>query len=236
MTRQVLRNDTFHQSGKFNAKIPQKALMLDHAFAQSQSGVVTEGVGLDIPSRFKNWHMVGHETKVFWSDLRFKEIDHEQLVVRTPDWKRGTLDKDSVEFMYACLEDKQHGLRLLRVGGHLPAHLYKPSQRRANIAALHGLEPALRPLIGDLKPDKIIISCDFNRELRLKKNRELIEHAVHGLGLRLIVPPKATHGRLHVIDGALADYGHASMLDWVNGYDHRGFVVHSDIRGHSVTH
>jgi hypothetical protein len=124
------------------------------------------------------------------------------------------------------------GLRLLRFGGHLPAHLFRPTQRKANAAALAGLADALAPVIAATKPDEVTGSFDFNRPLTSTRHAKLITDAVAPLGLRLVVPPKATLG-LRTIDGFVTNArcvpvdGATGMLPRQPGFDHRGCRMHT---------
>jgi hypothetical protein len=149
-----------------------------------------------------------------------------------PPWKRGNSPETTVEIEWALLKHRETGLRLLRFGGHLPAHLFRPTQRKANAAALAGLADALAPVIAATKPDEVTGSFDFNRPLTSTRHAKLITDAVAPLGLRLVVPPKATLG-LRTIDGFVTNArcvpvdGATGMLPRQPGFDHRGCRMHT---------
>lgn len=217
-----------HQSGRYDATVAQKHHMVDEVVAQCSVAVITEAVGWQLAR--STWSEVGHETKVIWSDSRWRRQDAGHPQIHTGEWVRGTDHRDYVEIQWALLQHRETGHTLLRAGGHLPAHLYRPAQSRANLAGLRGIPDVLGPVIGDHKPDKVIVSLDFNRELTLKRNHYLIQHAVRGANvpLKVIAPPKGTFG-LRKIDGYLTDNGYVTMLDRLPGFDHRGMVLHTQI-------
>jgi len=221
-----------HQSGRFDATDVEDRAMVDQLTSKCSVAVVTEGIGLarHFPA---GWGVVGRETIIAFDSDVWELLEHDIESVRTPAWKRGVSNRESVEFTWALLRHRVTGATLLRVGGHLPAHLYRRAQRAANLAALRGLGPILRRLIRDHTPDEVDLSCDFNRELRLRRNRDLIERSVRGVGmpLHLIVPPRSTL-RLRKIEGFVATRGVCTMLDRRRGYDHRGIRRRSIIRHH----
>ena len=208
-----------HQSGRFDASAAQATVMLGGLAKAANVGVVTEAKRIEAPSA---WGRAGDETKVLWDAAKWKAEAHGTEVIPTPTWKRGTGVRTSVEITWALLRHSS-GLLLLRGGGHLPAHLYRPSQKRANQAALDALADVLEPLLTAHKPNVATFSFDFNRDLRSSKQRQIIREAVTGTGLALVVPPKGTHG-FRKIDGFLTTGGlpRAEMLPKRKGFDHRG--------------
>jgi len=219
----IIRTD--HQSGRFNATAAQQAAMLAQLTRTSSVAVVTEAGSITSDNIPIGWVRTGDETKVLWDHDKWKHLggDNGTLTIETPPWKRGKRRESSVKITWASLEDRTTGLVLLRGGGHLPAHLFRPAQKRANDAALAGLAAALAPVIAQLQPDEVTLSFDFNRPLTSATQRRLIEAAVAPLGLRLVAPPKATRG-LRVIDGFLttARLHDVGMLARMPGFDHRG--------------
>lgn len=220
--------NTGHQSGRFDARPLQRRGMMHQLTETSRAWVLTEAVGENMPDGYRS---VGHETRVGYGVGRWHLADDGVESLRTGPWKRGTSRRRSVDITWGLLEDKSTTATLLRFGGHLPAHLDDPDQEAANETALLAMGPLIRELIAEFAPDKSIGSLDFNRELTLARNRKLIERAMRGTGLDLIVPPKPTHhGR--TIDGFLANAGDVTMLRPKPGYDHRGAVLHTRIRTH----
>lgn len=221
-----------HQSGRFDANDTQDRAMVDQLTAKCSVAVVTEARGLarHFPA---GWGVVGDETLIAFDSDVWDLLDHGIESAPTPAWRRGGSRRESVEFTWGLLRHRVTGETLLRVGGHLPAHLYLAAQRAANRAALLALGPILRRLIHEHRPDDFDLSCDFNRELRLKRNRDLIERSVRNIGIdvHLIVPPRPTL-RLRKVEGFVARRGTCTMLDRKRGYDHRGIRRHSTNRNH----
>lgn len=216
---------TAHQSGRFDATSTEQAAMLEQLVRTSSVAVVTEAGKVERPEQ---WSFVGGETKVLWHARHWERTTHGTIVIPTPPWKRGGAPQENVKIEWAGLADHATGLVLLRGGGHFPAHLFKPSQRKANAAALRGLASALAPIIEQTNPDEVTLSFDFNRPLTIASQAKLVEGAVSELGLHLVVPPKATHG-LRTIDGflttsALVD---GDMLRRMPGFDHVGARMRS---------
>ena len=80
------------------------------------------------------------------------------------------------------LRHKKRDITLFRGGGHLPAHLFLPSQRVTNRAALDGLKAAVWPLVERLGPDQVTLSFDVNRDLRFARRRRIVQQSVRGAG------------------------------------------------------
>lgn len=212
-----------HQSGHAIATVEQDQRALAGISAAASVGVLTEAVGIRM---LDGWASVGHETKVLWDAAKWVRVANDTESIDTPQWKRGRSARTSVELTWALLQNVKTGITLLRGGGHLPAHLFLGSQRRANQTALDGLAGVLEPLMAEHNPTVTTTSFDLNRAVNTTAQRRIVEKAVQGTGLRLIVPPQHTLGR-RTIDaflttGKLAD---ARMLPRVRGYDHRGTVL-----------
>jgi hypothetical protein len=212
-----------HQSGHAIALAVDDLAALQGIANAATVGVLTEAVGVKM---LDGWASVGHETRVVYDEARWQLMAQGVESAPTPAWKRGRSPRTSVEFAWALLRHKRTGVTLLRVGGHLPAHLYKPSQRRATEAALTALGPLILRLDAQYDPAVITASFDFNRDLTRASQRKLIEDSVAGTGLRLVAPPKSTLGR-RTIDGYLTNGPLAAvrMLPRVHRYDHRGSVL-----------
>jgi hypothetical protein len=208
-----------HQSGRFDASLAERRAMLAQISTRAWLGGVTEGVGLDM---LPGWRAIGHESKVVWNNHDFILEDHQQVAIPTPPWRRGSMQMNSVTLQAALLRIHRSA-KVLRVVGHLPAHLYDPRQLRANRAALAGMTHALRPLIREWQPTLTNVSLDLNRDLRRLPQREIVQQAFLHLSLHLVVPPKGTHHR-RKIDAFLTSSAmhEATMLDRISGFDHRG--------------
>jgi len=217
-----------HQSGRFDAPDAQERKMLGNLARAAIVGVVTEAVhpsGAHLKP-LDGWKTSGKETKVVWDDSAWDLAASDVESLTTPDWKRGRRAMQSVDITWVLLRHRKTGLTLLRLGGHLPAHLYRASQRAANQAALDALGPLIERLIAEHAPDITTASFDLNRNLRRKSQRLIVREAFKGTGLHLVVPPKGTH-RLAKIDALLTsgDLPDPEMLPRVKRYDHRGFAV-----------
>ena len=211
-----------HQSGRFDAPDAQERVMLGNLAHRANVGVVTEAVGL---KSLDGWGSYGHETKVLWDDADWTLVASGTESLTTPTWKRGTSRRETVDITWAVLRHRK-GPVLLRLGGHLPAHLIRPSQKAANQAALDALGPLVERLAAEHSPDITTASFDLNRDMRRKSQRLIVREAFKGTGLQLVVPPKGTHN-LRKIDALLTtgDLPRAEMLPRVKRYDHRGFAV-----------
>jgi len=210
----------FHQSGFHGVTQDQWAAMNTAAGKVATVGVVTESVGFHA---IEGWASTGRETKVIFDTSAWVLEEHGTKSLPTPEWRRGNSTRTSVDLTWALLSDLDTGLLLLRVGGHLPAHLFRKAQKAANQAALDQLGPTLEALMTEHRPDVATVSCDFNRSLGRADQRRIIHKAVHGTGLRLVVPPKATHA-IRKIDGFLTtgELPEPHMLPKARGFDHRG--------------
>lgn len=214
-----------HQSGRFDATNARRLNLFTEIDDAGSVGLVTEGIGLNLPP---SWVSFGTETKVVWRDRSWERMEHGVESIPTPTWKRGTSSRTSVEVTWALLRHKKRDLRLLRGGGHLPAHLSASSQGAANRAALNGLKAAIWPIVQRLEHDQVTLSFDFNRNLRSPLQRRIVQGSVPGTGLHLVVPPKGTHG-LRKIDAFLTtgESPECTMLDPSAGFDHRGACLRS---------
>ena len=212
-----------HQSGHAIAKNSDDQAALQGIANAATVGVITEAVGMRM---LPGWGSVGNETRVVYEEAKWERVAGGVESVSTPAWKRGRSARKTVEYTWAVLRHKRAGVTLLRIGAHLPAHLYRPSQARANKTALKALGPFVNRLAAEHDPDFITVSADFNRNLTRPATKKLITEAVHGTGLRLHVPPKPTL-RSRTIDGYLTTGPLAGvrMLPRVTRYDHRGSVL-----------
>lgn len=214
-----------HQSGRFDATQPERFVMLARLADAADVGLDTEAVGLDM---IPGWASRGRETKVLWDDSTWQHQAHDTEEVPTPEWQRGTSRRKSVEIAWALLRHRKTGVMLLRLGGHLPAHLFNRAQLAANQAALDALGPLVLRLQAEHSPDVTTASFDFNRDMRRSAARRIVREAVKDTGLHLVVPPEGTRGRRKIdaflTDGPLAT---ADMLPRSKGFDHRGATLAS---------
>jgi len=214
-----------HQSGRFDATTSRRLAVGSVIEDAASVALLTEGVGFAL---VPGWLSSGNETKVLWRDSSWEMKDHGRETIPTPPWKRGKALRKSVEIEWALLRHKQRGITLFRGGGHLPAHLFRPSQRAANRAALDGLKAVIWPVVEQHDPDQVTLSFDFNRDLRFAPQRHIVQQSVPGTGLHLVVPPEGTR-MMRKIDAFLTT-GHSrecTMLDRSAGFDHRGVRLRS---------
>jgi hypothetical protein len=214
-----------HQSGRFDATTARRLAVGGVIEAAASVGLLTEGVGFQL---VPGWLSSGNETKVLWRDSSWEMKDRGVESIPTPPWKRGTARRTSVEVEWALLKHKERDIRLFRGGGHLPAHLLMPSQRKANQAALDGLKAAIWPIVQQFEPDQVTLSFDFNRDLRFRRQRHIVQQSVTDTGLHLVVPPEGTRLR-RKIDAFLTTgkSRECTMLDRSAGFDHRGVQLRS---------
>jgi hypothetical protein len=214
-----------HQSGRFDATKPRRLAVGGVIEDAASVGLLTEGVGFAL---LPGWLSSGNETKVLRRDVTWEMKDHGLESIPTPPWKRGTARRTSVEIEWALLRHKVRDITLFRGGGHLPAHLFLPSQRAANQAALDGLKAAVWPIVERLEPDQVTLSFDFNRDLRFARQRRIVQQSVRDTGLNLVVPPEGTR-LMRKIDAFLTtgNSPECTMLDRSAGFDHRGVRLRS---------
>jgi hypothetical protein len=211
-----------HQGGRFTALPLQQQLMLKGNRKRCSVFGVTEGIGLP---RIEGFGRRGHECKFYFDKQVWDYRDHDVESVKTNRWVRGTSARTTVEFEYIILEHQIQQWKLLRVEGHLPAHLFIPAQRRANEAALHHLGEIIREFQDEFQPDETDLGLDLNRDLRLDRNVKLVERSLKGTGVKVIMPPHGTF-KARKIDllGSTAD-GNPHMLPSWKGYDHTGYYA-----------
>jgi hypothetical protein len=214
-----------HQSGRFDATTSRRLAVGSVIEDAASVGLLTEGVGFAL---VPGWLSSGNETRVLWQDTTWAMKEHGLESIPTPPWKRGTARRTSVEIEWALLQHKKRDVTLFRGGGHLPAHLFVPSQRVANRAALDGLRHAIWPVVERLQPDHVTLSFDFNRDLRFARQRGIVQQSVRDTGLHLVVPPAGTR-LMRKIDAFLTTGGspECTMLERSAGFDHRGVRLRS---------
>lgn len=212
-----------HQSGHAPADGGQDVAALGGLAAAATVGLVTEARTVKM---LEGWDSAGQETKVVWNTAKWSRIAHGIEDIPTPPWKRGTAHRTTFEVSWALLRNVKSGLLLLRGGGHLPVHLFLPAQLAANNAALNGLAEVVNRLIEENAPAVTTFSFDFNRNLRRRTHRRIVNKAIAGTGLHLVIPPQNTLGH-RTIDAHLTtgDLAQVAMLPRVRGYDHRGIVL-----------
>jgi len=213
---------TNQQSGRFDATANEQASMLAQFQHTCTNGGITEAAKIrqaDIPG----WGFTGGETKYLWDRVHWSKIAADEVVIPTPHWTRGKVHRTDVRIPWGVVKNKDTDRIEFHPICHFPAHR---SGRPANLAALRGLEKALAPIIAEYKPDVSTLGADFNRRLTSAREANLINSCVEGLGMHLVVPPKATH-LLFTIDGwcTTADLHDEEMLNRKKGYDHRGATL-----------
>lgn len=148
--------------------------------------------------------------------------------------------RSTIVLTWALIELDDGG-RLLRAAFHAPASVQhgrgfsKVTADRGNVtawqAALDELPRVLCDLIAEHQPDETILSADWNVHLQLRSWRRLINQKLKPTGLRLVVPRRATIGRVRVIDAHASTMRRRRMawalrvLDLTRGWDHRPVVV-----------
>jgi hypothetical protein len=213
-----------HQSGRYDATSQQRRAMGRQLADLCSVCLITEYAGTEFP--IPGWGQTGQESVIIFDRAHWALKDHGTVHIPTNEWVRGTDSRHSVAVTWALLYHLRLGIHLFRGGGHLPAHLSHYAQKAANLKALHGLEHFLKPVLARHKHDVATLSFDLNQPLTLKPVRELVGSSVEGLGMRLHVPPAATHKPRHTIDGAMSTApAKLEMMGWRAGYDHRGFRI-----------
>jgi hypothetical protein len=210
------------QGGRFDANAAERFTMLSEN--ARLCGVFGVSEALDT-NPIKGWGMSRGECAATWDSTVWKLKDHGVVHVNTNKWKRGTSWRRTVDFYWTLLEHKD-GWTLLVVYAHLPAHLYLPWQRLANSKALRDLSAVIKALRVQTGADEVDLAMDANRDMRRATNIKLMKKSLRTTGLRLVVPPEATHGKKAKIDlrATTADtVGAGRMFRWHSGYDHRGF-------------
>ena len=214
-----------HQSGFHGVNRDQREEMNSLVACFTDVCGLTEQTGFRFLA--KEWHEWGDESKIVWNRHLWTECDMGVISVATVAWTRGTARKTSVEFPWVFLEHAADGQTLLRPVCHLPAHRYKPSQRKAGNQAIRGFGRRLAVLQDRLRPDETTVTGDGNVDFRLDRNVRMFEEALHPAGLRVLVPPKATlrgaaRRRIELWATSRPRGDGLEMLPWLDGYDHRG--------------
>lgn len=214
-----------HQSGFHGVTQAQWNTMILSIGMRAGVGFTTESVGFTMPT---GWDSRGKESRVVFDTTRWSCEASGKVSIPTPTWHRGTEAMTAVDIQWGLMVHHRAQLRLLRFGGHLPAHLFRKTQAAANATALDGLADVIQTLTREHTPDMRTGSFDFNRSLTRASQQKTISEAIAGTGLRLVVPPHATRG-LRTIDGFITDgdLASAGMLDRAKGFDHRGASLKS---------
>jgi hypothetical protein len=217
-----------HQSGRFDATDAEEGRMLGDLDKAANIGLITEAKAITDDDLPEGWDCEGDETKVVWDAAKWDLVTFAIRSIPTPTWKRGASKRDTVDITVCQMMHAKTDLTLLRLGGHLPAHLFHKAQLAANKAALDALGPLVQSLQAAHSPDVTTASFDLNRDMRRRSQRRIVREAFAGTGLHLVVPPKGTRG-LRKIDALLttAPLATAEMLPKAAGFDHRGFSVRS---------
>lgn len=211
------------QGGRYDATLAQTRVAVNQIVKSGTIGAMSEALKVSMPD---GWLCRGHECKVMWNDAVWKRVESGVIVIDTPPWKRGTSHRVTVELTWVLLKHRTSGATLLRVAGHLPAHLTDPAQRAANAAALKALPKRVMALAHQTGADEVSISLDLNRDLRLQRNQDAMNRLLRGTGLELVIPPKGTFGQ-RKIDCFIVSTGlHTRhMLESRKGFDHQGWGI-----------
>lgn len=211
------------QGGRYDATLAQTRVAVNQIVKNGSVGAMSEAHKVSMPD---GWLARGHECKVMWDDTVWKRIESGVIVIDTPPWKRGTDRRTTVELYWVLLKHRRSGVTLLRIAGHLPAHLSDPAQKAANTAALRALPKAVMALAHQANADEVSISLDLNRDLRLQRNQDAMNRLLRGTKLDLVIPPKGTFGQ-RKIDCYIVSTGlHTRhMLEPRKGFDHQGWGI-----------
>jgi hypothetical protein len=171
------------------------------------------------------WAMEGDECVTTWDTKVWRLVDAVTIALPTPTWRRGTARRSSVRLEAVKLEHIDGGWTLADITAHLPAHLAKVFQQRANREALRKMGPAIIRLQAQWQPDETELAMDANRDMRLKRNRRLVRKALEGTGMKLVIPPEGTHGKRKIdVRASTSDHhGKGRMFRMRPGFDHRGW-------------
>lgn len=216
-----------HQSGKFNASTHTKSRLFKDLAEQVSIVVVTEAQDY---SRVWGWNSHGRETKIYWKPDRWSLEYKGFSALEVGKWERGGQPRDKFVVPWVVLEHTELNLRVVRSGGHHPAHLYRKAQREANAAVVKQLPKFLMELEEVYKPNIITYTADFNLNLRSKRVQDRI---LQDLPPRydLVIPRFNTHG-IRVIDGGIST-GTIPAVTPLPSYpdiDHRGFKFRATLR------
>lgn len=210
------------QGGRFDATRAERAVAVRRIIASGCTVAgMSEAKDLRVPA---GWEMHGDESRVFFDTSVWTPRRAGTIVIRTGNWRRGASERDTVEFPWVPLVHPRSKVRLLRAVGHFPAHLTDPDQKAANTTALKALPERIAALMASTGADECSLSMDLNRDLRLKRNQDLVRRSFKGTGLHLVIPPKGTYGQ-RKIDCFLVTTGLyvRHMLAPAKGFDHQGW-------------
>jgi hypothetical protein len=209
------------QGGRYDATAVQRRAAVAQMTRWCTVGAMSEAEDISAP---EGWNASGQECKVLWDTEEWRKVESGVAHIRTPRWKRGTSERDEVLLTWVLLKHKRTGVLLLRVASHLPAHLADPHQKAANAAALKQLGKIVSTLAGKTGADEVSVTLDLNRDLRLKRNQDLVRRYLRGTGLHLVVPPRGTFGQ-RKIDCFIVSTGLYTrhMFEPRKGFDHQGW-------------
>jgi hypothetical protein len=207
--------DNGWQGGKFSATPLQRKAMLTFNGRRTHLFGTSEALGLQ---PLPGWGMTSGECVVTWHKDTWKLEDHGHFSIRTPRWIRGTSVRHSVEFYWTLLD----------IVAHLPAHLFKFFQQRANTVALREMSKHIEQLQVWKEPDETDLAMDANRDMRLAKNVDLMRRSLVGTGMHLIIPPAGTEGdrKIDLRASTATRVGPGVMFGHHSGLDHVGFKNH----------
>jgi hypothetical protein len=209
------------QGGRFDATTAEWYAMLSRNAKRCSKLGVSEAVDR---GPLQGWDMAGGECATTWNTKVWTKNKSTTIILDTPTWRRGTARRSGVQLEVVLLDHKD-GWDLMDITTHLPAHLYKIFQQRANRAALRKMGPAIAELQRKWQPDETELAMDANRDMRLKRNRRLVREALKGTGMKLVVPPEGTHGKRKIdVRASTSDHhGKGRMFRMRPGFDHRGW-------------
>lgn len=214
-------------AGLYSATDKQDERVLEEIATQTTIGAISEAKGVPM---LPDWESVGCDVKIIFMPQHWRLIEHGAQHIATVDWKRGNSPRDEVLWNWAFLRNTHTNLKVLRIATHLPAHLFRLNQRRANQMALDDLERVMVPVQEAYKPDLTNLSMDANRDVRLDRNKKIIKQAIKPLGLKLVIPPEGTEKRRKIdVFGTDGNVTEIAMFDDMPGRDHMGIhmTVHA---------
>lgn len=216
--------DNGWQGGKFSATLNQRRYMQVSNAKHTKLYGVSEALGM---KPIDGWGMAGGECVSTWDKDKWTRKDHGHFSIATPRWIRGTSIRREVTFYWVLLENKD-GWTLLDIRAHLPAHLFKFMQQRANTVALREMGKHIDQLQVWKKPDETDLAMDANRDMRLQKNINLMRTSLWGTGMHLIIPPSGTEGdrKIDLRASTAGDHGPGQMFGRYPGFDHEGWKNH----------
>lgn len=214
-----------HQGGRYDADTAHRLKMLKKNASLTEVFGVTEAKGLP---KIDGYGKSGRECKTYFDLRSWKRKEHDIVEINTSKWVRGTSRRNTVDLEWTFLDQIIAQWTLMRLIGHFPAHLFLAYQKRANTQALRKLGDEIKKLQDEYQPDEFDLSLDLNRDLRLEKNRDLVEQSLKGTGLHIILPPHGTYKKreIDLLASTAKHRGPVHMFPDYNQFDHTGYYSH----------